>query len=151
LKHTLVFHLIGLSKKLQKAIGLNSPASSLSYSQATSLLVLDANAKVSQIDLAKTLHLQPASIVPLIDELEGLNLVKRHTHPQNRRAYQILLTDLGKKEAKKVKKQTSRIENFVKSKLTSFEYQAFTQAVNKLSAGLDNPDNQNPKSQEVKT
>ncbi len=137
MKHTLVFHVIGLSKKLQNNIGLNAQVNSLSNSQASTLLILDSQEKTSQIDIARSLHLKPPSVVTLVDELEKLKLVRRHTHPQSRRAYQIKLTPLGKTEAQKVKRQAFQLESLVKASLTKDEYKAFTSAVNKLSRKID--------------
>src|SRR3990172_12124575 len=108
MKHTLVFHLIGLSKKLQGAIGLKSPLSPLSYSQAAALLVIDSLSKTSQIDIAKKLHLKPASVVTLIDQLEKFNLAKRNIQAKNRRAYQIELTTTGENAVVNIKKQTQQ-------------------------------------------
>lgn len=145
MKHTLVFHLIGLSKKLQRSIGLKSQPISLSYSQAAAMLVIDSLDKTSQIEIARKLHLQPASIVTLIDELEKLRLVERHIQPGNRRTYQIHLTELGKAEIIKVRNQALKVEVFIKSQLTKKEYQSFISIIEKLSQGIDNIQNVTPK------
>lgn len=137
MKHTLVFHLIGLSKKLQGVIGLKSPLLPLSYSQAAALLVIDSLPKASQIDIAKKLHLKPASVVTMIDQLEKFHLVNRRVQAKNRRAYQIELTTIGKNEVINIKKHTQRVENFVKSQLTSSELQSFMSIVEKISERLD--------------
>lgn len=145
MKHTLVFHLIGLSKKLQRSIGLKSQTIPLSYSQAAAMLVIDSLDKTSQIEIARKLHLQPASIVTLIDELERLKLVERHIQPANRRTYQIKLTDPGKAEIIKVRNQTLKVEVFIKSQLTGKEYQSFISIIEKLSQGLDHIQAPTPK------
>lgn len=137
MKHTLVFHLIGLSKKLQGAIGLKSPLLPLSYSQAAALLVIDSLPKASQIDIAKKLHLKPSSVVTLIDQLEKFKLAKRNVQAQNRRAYQIELTSAGENAVVNIKKQTQKIEDLVKSKLTKQELQLFASIIEKLSKVMD--------------
>ncbi len=145
MKHTLVFHLIGLSKKLQRSIGLKSQPNPLSYSQAAAMLVIDSLDKTSQIEIARKLHLQPASIVTLIDELERLKLVERHIQPGNRRTYQIKLTDPGKAEIIKVRNQAFKVEVFIKSQLTKKEYQSFISIIEKLSQGIDHIQTWSPK------
>ena len=137
MKHTLVFHLIGLSKKFQRAIGLKSPSLPLSYSQTAALLVIDSLPKASQIEIARRLHLQPASVVTLIDELEKLMLVERQTIPGNRRTYQICLLDSGKSLITKIKKQSQNVENIVKKQLSPQEFTTLKSIVAKLSHGLD--------------
>lgn len=144
MKHTLVFHLIGLSKKLQGAIGLKSPLLPFSYSQAAALLVIDSLPKTSQTDIAKKLYLKPASIVTMIDQLEKLRLVERRIQAKNRRAYQIKLTAIGENEVINIKKHTWQIENFVKSQLTRQELQLFTSIIEKLSKVLDKTHTQTP-------
>jgi DNA-binding MarR family transcriptional regulator len=83
-------------QELQKAIGFKSQPIPLSYSQASALSVIRDVRQTSQAELAQKLHLEPASIVTLIDELEKLGLAERHVHKNNRRKYQIKLTNSGK-------------------------------------------------------
>ncbi len=137
MKHTLVFHLIGLSKKLQKVIGLKTDSNPLSYSQTTAMLVIDAHGNPSQAEIARMLHLQPATVVTVIDELEKLNLVVRRTQANNRRTYQIQLTSSGENQAVEIKKQTKLVENFLKTQLTKQEYREFSSLIEKLSQGLE--------------
>lgn len=152
MKHTLVFHLIGLSKKLQGAIGLKSPLLPFSYSQAAALLVIDSLPKASQTDIAKKLYLKPASVVTMIDQLEKLRLVTRRVQAKNRRAYQIELTAIGENEVINIKKHTWQIENFVKSQLTTHELRLFMSIIEKLSKVMDETQAQTPstKRKEVK-
>ena len=143
MKHTLVFHLIGLSKKLQGVIGLKSQLLPLSYSQAAALLVIDSLPRASQTDIAKKLNFKPASIVTMIDQLEKFQLVKRRVQAKNRRAYQIELTTIGENALINIKKQTRRIENFVKNQLTRQELQLFTSITEKLSMIIDERNTKN--------
>lgn len=139
MKHTLVFHLIGLSKKFQKVVGQNSRTSPLSYTQATTLLVIDSLPFANQSEIAKRLHLQPASVVPLIDELERLSLVKRNVLPKNRRTYQILLTENGKSELISIKKEAHLADKFIKKQLTSDEFRHLKTSIEKLTRSLETP------------
>ncbi len=151
MKHTLVFHLIGLSKKFQKVIGLNSKSTPLSYSQAAALLVIDSLPFANQIEISRRLHLQPASVVTLIDELEKLKFVRRKAFPGDRRTYQILLTDTGKSEAILIRKQSLKVEKFVKNQLTDQQFQLLISIIEKLSQSLDTRGSeiQNQKRKEV--
>lgn len=138
MKHTLVFHLIGVAKKLQKAIGYKAQPLALSYSQTSALLVIDSQKEISQVEIAKKLHLEPASIVTLVDELEKLKLVTRKTSLNNRRKYNIDLTEKGKTYTQTIRKQTYEIENLISSQLSPKDSQNLFSILDKLSLALDN-------------
>ena len=138
MKHTLTFHLIRLSKKIQNAIGFKSQPISLSYSQANALVIIASQNPVSQSDIAQMLHLKPASVVTLIDELERLKLVKRKTNLANRRKYQITLTEKGLDKANIIKNQTQKLELFLKNNLTKQELETFTSIIERLTDQVEN-------------
>jgi len=143
LPHTLVFHLIDLGKKLQKA-GFHSSPKYLSYSEAVGILVIDSNRQISQAEIAAKLHLKPASVVTLIDELEKLKLVKRKMLPGNRRKHQISLTTYGKIQVRKIKKQTKSLENYLAQQLKAKNKDKFFSTVTKLIESLENWPQNNP-------
>ncbi|MEK7580762.1 MAG: MarR family winged helix-turn-helix transcriptional regulator [Patescibacteria group bacterium] len=136
MQHTIVFHLIAVSRGLQKAIGLNSREIPLSYSQTSALSVISSQSQISQTELAATLNLTPASVVTLVDELERLSLAKRHIVVNNRRKYQIQLTKKGKILAQKVKKETDNLENFIKKTLNPKKAKAFFLNIEKINSAL---------------
>lgn len=137
MKHTLVFHFLGTSKRLQKAVGFSSQPRPLSYSQAATLLVIPSQKEISQAEIAKHLQLEPASIVTLIDELEKLNLVKRNATPNNRRKYRIDLTEAGKLQVKTIRKQANEIEKLVHSILKPKEAERIFEITEKINLALD--------------
>lgn len=135
--HTIVFHLIKVSKRIQNSLSLKTGEYALSPSEASALLIIDSKGDTSQIDIALKLHLKPASIVSLIDELEKLKLVKRQTQKKDRRKYEITLTKKGRQEVKKIRARTQMIENAIKSKLTAKEFSTLFSILNKLSDDFD--------------
>jgi DNA-binding MarR family transcriptional regulator len=60
------------------------------------LNVLDAEGTITQQALGKSTGIDPSSMVATIDELENAGLVERQTHPTDRRAYALYLTDSGR-------------------------------------------------------
>jgi len=136
MKHTLVFHVISLAKKLQKVIGFKAPPLSLSYSQASTLLLVDGYKNINQRELAQRLHLEPASVVSLIDELVKLKLVKRQSPDDDRRKYHIILTENGKVKVKQIKSRTYQLDNLLKSQLSPNEVRTLSTAIEKLSTYL---------------
>ncbi|MBI2327058.1 winged helix-turn-helix transcriptional regulator [Candidatus Curtissbacteria bacterium] len=137
MKHTLTFHSIGFAKKLDKVIGFKSSPLSLSYSQASAVLVSDSQKEISQREIASHLHLEPATVVTLIDELEKLKLVKRLHTNGDRRKYKVVLTNKGKSAARQIKNRTWRINNYLKSQLSKKEFEMFNKSLEKLTNALD--------------
>lgn len=137
MKHTLVFHTIILAKKIQKIIGLKLPPFNLSYSEAATLLTIDSQKNICQIEIATRLHLQPASVVTLIDEIEKLKLVRRVVPDGNRRKYHIILTNQGKIKVGQIKNRVNNLDNFFKKNLSPKETQTFRLVLDKLTAYLD--------------
>jgi DNA-binding MarR family transcriptional regulator len=60
------------------------------------LNVLDAEGTITQQALGKSTGIDPSSMVATIDELETAGLVERQTHPTDRRAYALHMTDAGR-------------------------------------------------------
>ena len=135
--HTLVFHIIDLAKRLSK-VGFQTEPKYLSYSETNALLVINSQKQISQIEIANKLHLKPASVVTLIDELEKLHLVKRKILADNRRKYQIALTDQGKFQAKKIASRIQLLEKSIRDQLLPKEADSFYKTVEKLNRHLEN-------------
>jgi len=137
MKHTIVFHSINLAKKMRKAIGLKLGNPPFSYSQSSALLAIDSQKEISQREIATRLHLQPASVVSLIDELERLKLVVRKPTSFDRRKYNITLTPEGKILADKIRREASQLENFLKEKLGSNDAEKFFSTIETISLYID--------------
>lgn len=116
-KHTITFHTIALARRLQKVLGFKSSPSGISHSKASAILVLDSKPNISQKELSWRVHLEPASVVTLIDELEKMDLVKREQIIGDRRKYQVVLTEKGKEGASQLRKQGAALENYLRNKL----------------------------------
>jgi len=137
IKHTFVFHIIGLAKKIQKVIGFKSPPFSLSYSEASALLTIDSQKDIHQREIASRLHLEPGSVVSLIDKLEKINLVKRESPDGDRRKYHIILTNIGKRKLRQIKSRAYQLDNALRNKLSEKEITSFFSTLEKIMAYLD--------------
>lgn len=135
--HTLAFHTISLAKKIQKNIYTKDPGFSLSFSEASALLIVDSSGQTSQSDIAARLNLEPASVVTLIDKLEQLKLVKRTIISTNRRKHRIDLTPKGKLVVTKIKKRTKQLDNFLRENLGEKEFQNLHAILEKLDISID--------------
>lgn len=137
MKHTIVFHTINLAKKMRRAIGINLQNPSFSYSQSSALLAIDSQKEISQQEIASRLHLRPATVVSLIDELERLKLAERNPISTDRRKYNIVLTAKGRINAQKIRRETSYLENFIREKLAKKEADKFFAMVEAISNYVD--------------
>ena len=137
MKHTIVFHTINVAKKMRKAIGLKLGNPPFSYSQSSTLLAIDSQKEISQREIATRLHLQPASVVSLIDELERLKLVIRKPTSFDRRKYNIILTPGGKTLAYKIRREASQLENFLRDRLGLDEAGKFFLTIENISLYID--------------
>lgn len=67
----------------------------LTPGQLGALLLIEANRGLSQSQLGAALGIDRSSVVPLIDRLQGLKLVRRSARVRDRRAHALELTDAG--------------------------------------------------------
>lgn len=92
--------IVGLHLKLAQAAAHRSlleelQALDLTQKQATVLWLIDANPGVSQIKLAKTLKMDRASMMAIVDKLDERALIERKRSKIDRRRQRLTLTDEG--------------------------------------------------------
>ena len=71
--------------------------------QYSVLAVIEANAGLSQSDLADFLGIEPARLARMLDRLEKRGLTERRKSPRDRRAHALYLTRGGQKALKRIK------------------------------------------------
>jgi DNA-binding MarR family transcriptional regulator len=74
----------------------------LTQKQAATLHLIEANPGVSQVDLAATLGADRATMMAMIDRLEGRGLVSRKRSSEDRRRQELTLTDPGRALLRKI-------------------------------------------------
>ncbi len=144
MKHTLVFHTIDIARKIQKLIDFKAAPISLSYSEASALLIINSTKNLSQKTISLMLNLEPASVVTLIDELENAGLVKRESANGDRRKYQITLTTKGKNKVNLIEKKSLLLNKFLLGKLKHTEAHKFFQTLDQLTSYLNDWKTINP-------
>jgi DNA-binding MarR family transcriptional regulator len=77
------------SKKAEKETGLTGP-------QLWAMQILADSAPIRVSQLARSMYLHPATVVGILDRLEGKGLVRRTRSKGDRRVVEVDLTDLGK-------------------------------------------------------
>ena len=74
------------------------------------LVLAEAQPGIAQVDLTRQLALDKASVVALIDRIEGAGLVERRRSTLDRRRQGLFLTPLGLQRLKSLKDEVARHE-----------------------------------------
>jgi MarR family transcriptional regulator, organic hydroperoxide resistance regulator len=74
------------------------------------LVLAEAQPGIAQVDLTHRLALDKASVVALIDRIEGAGLVERRRSTLDRRRQGLFLTPLGSQRLKSLKEEVARHE-----------------------------------------
>ncbi|MGP4024826.1 MarR family winged helix-turn-helix transcriptional regulator [Actinomadura sp. 3N407] len=85
------------------------------------LLALPLYGPVTQRELIGRIGIDKSTMVRLIDELEGGELVSRERVPQDRRAYSIVLTSRGEQTLTKARRAAEQVGGHIFGRLTEAE------------------------------
>ncbi len=77
------------------------------------LTALASEGPHAQRDLGEKLAIDRTTMVGLVDELEGLGLVERRRDPKDRRRYDLVLTDDGKRTTSEAEAVAARVQDSV--------------------------------------
>ncbi|HEV2362209.1 MAG TPA: MarR family transcriptional regulator, partial [Acidimicrobiales bacterium] len=88
----------------------------------------------SQQAMADALQIPPSRMVSLIDELEDKGLVERRSHPSDRRARAIYVTDKGREAAASAMQLAMGHERAVCSSLTQAEREQLIELLLRVAA-----------------
>lgn len=87
---------------------------------------------LSQTELSARSQIDRTTMGGIIDRLEKERLIERRNHPDDRRAYQIFLTEKGKALEEELCAVATRVHDRVNSPLTSEEQTTLVQLLEKL-------------------
>ena len=88
---------------------------------ASLLQLVAANPGASQIELARVMHIDKASLVALLDRAESAGWLNRVRSREDRRRHELVLTPLGESITAKIRKQTVRHEKRYYDRFSSKE------------------------------
>ena len=75
------------------------------------LSIIEANPGSQQSRLAEAIHLQPSSLVPILDKLQNENLVERRSSKLDRRSKSVWLTPEGARVLEQLRPMSSSTRN----------------------------------------
>jgi len=87
---------------------------------------------ITQVELSSRSQIDRTTIGGLIDRLEQSGLLKRHPHPEDRRAYRISLTDRGKKLEQELTPLADDLHRTILAPLTPVEVETLIAILQKL-------------------
>lgn len=101
--------------------------------QTATLWLINANPGVSQASLAASLDMDRATMMGLIDRLEGRGFVIRKRSTSDRRRQRLYLTPAGQRALGKIKGLIAKHERKFTSRFTAEEMSALLSALQKIS------------------
>lgn len=91
----------------------------------------------AQRDLGEKLAIDRTTMVGLVDELEGLGLVERRRDPEDRRRYDLALTDAGKRTISEAEAVAARVQDAVLAPLDNDERRRLHEMLTSVLRNLD--------------
>ncbi|MEQ1514925.1 MAG: MarR family transcriptional regulator [Usitatibacteraceae bacterium] len=98
------------------------------------LRMLGNNPGMTQKAMSDLFGIFPSRLVALIDTLEGRGLLTRENNPDDRRSYNLHLTDLGKQCLQKIGALTIELEQDMLSALTQAELDTLSTYLRRIIA-----------------
>ncbi len=97
------------------------------------LRAIAGNAGVSQQALASLLGMVPSRLVPLLDTLEERGLVERRDHPDDRRVYELHLTENGSRAMADIGRVARAHDDAVCASLTDKERETLRSLLSRIA------------------
>ncbi|EKB50154.1 MarR family winged helix-turn-helix transcriptional regulator [Cecembia lonarensis] len=97
---------------------------------------LSENELLSQAELAQLVFKDQPTLTRIIDILSKKGYVARKPHPQDRRSFQLILTDAGKNKVKELKPQVASIREKAWENLDESDFEEFKRILNTIYNNL---------------
>ncbi len=97
---------------------------------------LDKNENCTQADLADFLHVSPASIAVSLKRMQKSGLIDKRTDESDMRCNRIFITDTGREEKEKWRRECDRIDEKMFRGFTDEEMTQLSEYVQRLTANL---------------
>jgi DNA-binding MarR family transcriptional regulator len=107
----------------------------LTPGQLGALLLIEANQGLSQTQLGTRLGIDRSSVVPLLDRLEALDLIRRTPHASDRRTHALALTANGGALIRRLLPVLEAHERRIAAGLSPSERRLLMQLLDRVAAG----------------
>ena len=99
------------------------------------LVLVDRNAGLSQMALARALSIDRSTLVPILDRLQARGLLMRHRSPTDGRTHALALTPTGEKAMARFSRLVRAHEKRVASQLSANEIRTLIDLLEKVHMG----------------
>jgi DNA-binding MarR family transcriptional regulator len=99
------------------------------------LVLVDRNAGLSQMALARALGIDRSTLVPILDRLQARGLLMRHRSPTDARTHALALTPAGEKALARFARLVKSHEKRIASHLSVAEIRTLIDLLEKVHAG----------------
>ncbi len=99
------------------------------------LVLVDRNAGLSQMALARALGIDRSTLVPILDRLQGRGFLVRHRSPTDGRTHALALTPAGEKALARFSRLVRAHEKRIASGLSSAEIRTLIELLDKVHHG----------------
>lgn len=106
----------------------------LTPGQLGALLLIEANQGLSQTQLGAALGIDRSSVVPLLDRLEGQDLIRRSPHASDRRTHALALTETGTALIRRILPVLDAHERRIAADLSQSERRLLMQLLDRIAA-----------------
>ena len=135
---TLPFTDVELMRQMRRCNHLLYHKFSLNFSQNRILSVLNSEGPMTQKALMCRMQIQPGSLSEVIAKVEGAGLVERRRCEDDRRNFEIRLTEEGVKQAEAFERERQDMAQLLFATLTDGEKQQLMNLMTKLHEHWDN-------------
>ena len=104
------FLLADVTRLMRRAFASELEGSQLTLAQAKTLLRLRRCEGARQVELAEYLEIRPITLTRLVDQLQAEGLVERRADPQDRRAFQLYLTEAAQPVVEQIVAAVTRLQ-----------------------------------------
>jgi DNA-binding MarR family transcriptional regulator len=99
------------------------------------LVLVDRNAGLSQMALARALGIDRSTLVPILDRLQERGLLMRHRSPTDGRTHALALTPAGEKALARFARLVRAHEKRIASQLSAAEIRVLIDLLEKVHSG----------------
>jgi DNA-binding MarR family transcriptional regulator len=99
------------------------------------LVLVERNAGLSQMALARALGIDRSTLVPILDRLQARDLVERHRSPTDGRTHALALTQAGEKALARFSRLVRSHERRIASGLSGAEIRTLIELLEKVHRG----------------
>ncbi|QAR33989.1 MarR family transcriptional regulator [Geovibrio thiophilus] len=141
MERKLFLHLfLNISKLLEDRIREDLDPMGIFHGQGKVLAELYKNDGMTQISIAKTLGISPATVTNMVKRMESGGLVKRHSDKHDDRVIRVHLTKEGNRSAEKVIEVWENIDSYIRTLMPETDLESLHKVLNKVKFGLGGAD-----------